>query len=67
VSTICTECKGTKGPDGKTGYWIHNAYDESKRWLTCEYCGGTGDANNQVVSLTLEEFNMLFNDDAPKC
>lgn len=60
---LCIECHGKIGPDGNTGYWIFNAYDDSKRWMVCEVCQGTGKINHNTISLTLEEFNSLINDD----
>ena len=46
----CEECKG------KGNYEILNAYDlESKREVTCEYCGGSGKKNPNIRSVTLEE------------
>jgi hypothetical protein len=55
MEKICQECGGIVGHDGKTGYWIENAYDpELRRWITCEHCLGTGIRTN-TTRKTMED------------
>lgn len=60
---VCPECEGTLGKTGLTGYTIFNAYTDEETFITCEFCGGTGEMNSSITELSLSDFNLLNRED----